>query len=85
MTKKEFISFISEQHSIGALRFSLGFSSDGEILLYWTKETGLRDYKVLSSNRGRKPSNTNRKRMSNFRRWLVDARKGIEGAKPNPD
>lgn len=82
MTKKEFIRFISEHHQNGALRFSLGFSPEGDILLYWTKETGLRDWEVLSSNRGKKPSNANRKRMSNFRRWLIDARKGMEGVSP---
>ncbi len=79
MTKKDFVNFISEQQSKGSLRFSLGFNPEGEIVLYWTKETGLRDWRVLSGNRGRKPSQANRKRMANFRRWLSDARQGMGG------
>lgn len=85
MTKKEFIQFISEQQSKGSLRFSLGFNAKGEIILYWTKETGLRDWRVLTGNRGKKPTQANRKRMSNFRRWLVDARKGMGGGEPDTE
>ncbi|HBW0966197.1 TPA: hypothetical protein MEE01_005666 [Klebsiella pneumoniae] len=79
MTKKEFLSFISQQKSTGAVRFSLGFGTTGEIILYWTNEEGFRVWRVLSGNRGNKPSQANKDRMSKLRRWLQDAREGMEG------
>lgn len=56
MTKKEFLSFISQQKGSGAVRFSLGFGANGEIILYWTNDEGFRVWRVLSGNRGHKPS-----------------------------
>lgn len=78
MTKKEFLSFVSQQKNLGSVRFSLGFGSKGEIVLYWTNEEGFRVWKVISGNRGNKPSNANKERMSKLRRWLNDTRENIE-------
>lgn len=79
MTKKEFLSFINQKKCLGAVRFSLGFGTKGEIILYWTNEEGFRVWRVLSGNRGRKPSQANKERMTKLRRWLNDAREGMEG------
>lgn len=79
MTKKEFLSFISQQKGSGAVRFSLGFGTNGEIILYWTNDEGFRVWRVLSGNRGHKPSQANKERITKFRHWLHDAREGIEG------
>lgn len=54
MTKKEFLSFISQQKGSGAVRFSLGFGANGDIILYWTNDEGFRVWRVLSGNRGHK-------------------------------
>lgn len=80
--KQEFLDFISAEQRRGAVRFSLGFNSKGEIVLHWTNEAGLRVWSILSGNRGKSPSRANRERMSNLRRWLHDARQGMEGDTP---
>ncbi|HCW2870679.1 TPA: hypothetical protein OXB44_005253, partial [Escherichia coli] len=41
--------------------------------------------RILSGNRGKKPSKANLERMSNFRRWLFDARQGMEGYTQQPE
>lgn len=46
MTKKEFLSFISQQKGSGAVRFSLGFGANGDIILYWTNDEGFRVWRV---------------------------------------
>ncbi|HAV9700377.1 TPA: hypothetical protein JLG89_004272 [Escherichia coli] len=79
MTKHDFMFFVREELRQGAVRFSLAFNSKGEIVLHWTNEAGQRVWRILSSNRGKKPSKANQERMSNFRRWLFDARQGMEG------
>ncbi|WP_312665825.1 hypothetical protein, partial [Escherichia coli] len=81
MTKHDFVSFVSGELRQGAVRFSLAFNSKGEIVLHWTNKAGIRVWRILSGNRGKKPSKANLERMSNFRRWLFDARQGLEGAK----
>ena len=68
-----------------ALRFSLAFNSKGEIVLHWTNKAGIRVWRILSGNRGKKPSKANLERMSNFRRWLFDARQGMEGYTQQPE
>jgi len=75
MKKQEFIAFVSEQQDRGCVRFSLGFSENGEIILYWTNNDGYRLWCVLNRNRGKKPSQINRERMLNYRRWLHTVRK----------
>lgn len=52
MKKQEFLDFISAEQRRGAVRFSLGFNSKGEIVLHWTNEAGLRVWSILSGNRG---------------------------------
>jgi len=84
MTKQEFLTFISDQQKEGAVRFSLAFNSKGEIVIHWTNEEGLRVWRVLTGNRGKRPSPANRERMSNLRRWLCDARQGMGGVTPDP-
>ena len=84
MTKQEFLTFISDQQKDGAVRFSLAFNSKGEIVIHWTNEEGLRVWRVLTGNRGKRPSHANRERMSNLRRWLCDARQGMGGVTPDP-
>ncbi|HFO0273463.1 TPA: hypothetical protein ACTY1T_003878 [Escherichia coli] len=84
MTKQEFLTFISDQQKEGAVRFSLAFNSKGEIVIHWTNEEGLRVWRVLTGNRGKRPSHANRERMSNLRRWLCDARQGMGGVTPDP-
>lgn len=83
--KQEFLDFISAEQRRGAVRFSLGFNSKGEIVLHWTNEAGLRVWSILSGNRGKSPSRANRERMSNLRRWLHDARQGMEGDTPEAE
>ncbi|EAS2903888.1 hypothetical protein GAG38_24325 [Salmonella enterica] len=85
MTKQYFLTFISKEQQRGAVRFSLGFNSKGEVILYWTNEAGKRVWTLLSTNRGKSPSKTNRERMANFRRWLHDARQGVEGETPEAE
>lgn len=85
MTKQEFLTFISDQQKEGAVRFSLGFNSKGEIVIHWTNKEGLRVWRVLTGNRGKRPSHANRERMSNLRRWLCDARQGMVGDTPDPE
>lgn len=85
MTKHEFVSFVSGELRQGAVRFSLAFNSKGEIVLYWTNKAGIRVWRILSGNRGKKPSKANLERMSNFRRWLFDARQGMEGDTPEAE
>ncbi|ECR4883378.1 TPA: hypothetical protein ACGP5R_004598 [Escherichia coli] len=85
MKKQEFLDFISAEQRRGGVRFSLGFNSKGEIVLHWTNEAGLRVWSILSGNRGKSPSRANRERMSNFRRWLHDARQGMEGDTPEAE
>ncbi|HBA8604291.1 TPA: hypothetical protein J1145_004116 [Escherichia coli] len=88
MRKHDFLSFISDEQGQGAVRFSLCFNSKGEIVLHWTNKAGQRVWRLLSANRGKTPSKANKERMSNFRRWLLDARQGIGGdssrAEENP-
>lgn len=71
MTKHDFVSFVSGELRQGAVRFSLAFNSKGEIVLHWTNKAGIRVWRILSGNRGKKPSKANLERMSNFRRWLL--------------
>ncbi|WP_327058876.1 hypothetical protein ULK21_24210 (plasmid) [Escherichia coli] len=85
MKKQEFLDFISAEQRRGAVRFSLGFNSKGEIVLHWTNEAGLRVWSILSGNRGKSPSRANRERMSNLRRWLHDAQQGMEGDTPEAE
>ncbi|ECJ9309692.1 hypothetical protein FZG00_10085 [Salmonella enterica] len=85
MTKQEFLTFISDQQKEGAVRFSLAFNSKGEIVIHWTNDEGLRVWRVLTGNRGKRPSHANRGRMSNLRRWLCDARQGMGGDTPDPE
>ncbi|EBD0388364.1 hypothetical protein ONW95_004941 [Salmonella enterica] len=85
MKKQEFLDFISAEQRRGAVRFSLGFNSKGEIVLHWTNEAGLRVWSILSGNRGKSPCRANRERMSNLRRWLRDARQGMEGDTPEAE
>ncbi|EMQ1857502.1 hypothetical protein WEV46_005017 [Salmonella enterica] len=85
MTKQHFLTFIIKEQQRGAVRFSLGFNSKGEVILYWTNEAGLRVWSILSCNRGKSPSKTNKERMANFRRWLHDARQGVEGKTPEAE
>lgn len=85
MTKQHFLTFISKEQQRGAVRFSLGFNSKGEVILYWTNEAGLRVWSILSGNRGKSPSKKNRERMANFRRWLHGARQGMEGDTPEAE
>ncbi|EIE2769567.1 hypothetical protein KA541_004703 [Salmonella enterica subsp. enterica serovar Rubislaw] len=85
MTKQHFLTFISKEQQRGAVRFSLGFNSKGEVILYWTNEAGLRVWCILSGNSGKSPSRANRERMSNLRRWLHDARQGMEGDTPEAE
>lgn len=56
-----------------------------EIVLHWTNKAGIRVWRILSGNRGKKPSKANLERMSNFRRWLFDARQGMEGYTQQPE
>ena len=69
MTKSDFVSFVSGELRQGAVRFSLAFNSKGEIVLHWTNKAG----------------KANLERMSNFRRWLFDARQGMEGYTQQPE
>lgn len=85
MTKQEFLTFISDQQKEGAVRFSLAFNSKGEIVIHWTNDEGLRVWRVLTGNRGKRPSHANRERMSNLRRWLCDARQGMGGDTSDPE
>ncbi len=85
MTKHDFVSFVSGELRKGAVRFSLAFNSKGEIVLHWTNKAGIRVWRILSGNRGKKPSKANLERMSNFRRWLFDARQGMEGYTQQPE
>ena len=85
MTKHDFVSFVSGELRQGAVRFSLAFNSKGEIVLRWTNKAGIRVWRILSGNRGKKPSKANLERMSNFRRWLFDARQGMEGYTQQPE
>lgn len=85
MTKHDFVSFVSGELRQGAVRFSLAFNSKGEIVLHWTNKAGIRVWRILSGNRGKKPSKANLERMSNFRRWLFDARQGMEGYTQQPE
>ncbi|EOX3100215.1 hypothetical protein ACPFMO_004397 [Escherichia coli] len=85
MTKQEFLTFIIDQQKEGAVRFSLAFNSKGEIVIHWTNDEGLRGWRVLTGNRGKRPSHANRERMSNLRRWLCDARQGMGGDTPDPE
>ncbi|MBW5840134.1 hypothetical protein [Yersinia enterocolitica] len=78
MTKHDFVFFIKEELRQGGVRFSLAFNGKGEIVLHWTNDSGRRVWRILSGNRGRKPSKANLVRMSNFRRWLFDARQSME-------
>ncbi|MEA0341963.1 hypothetical protein SND10_14970 [Escherichia coli] len=56
MTKHDFVSFVSGELRQGAVRFSLAFNSKGEIVLHWTNKAGIRVWRILSGNRGKKPS-----------------------------
>lgn len=79
MTKQDFLTFINKQQTAGAVRFSLGYSGSGEVVLYWTNGNGQRVWRILTSNRGTRPSKANKDRMTCLRRWLCDARKGMKG------
>ncbi|EBK1642095.1 hypothetical protein JJG69_004657 [Salmonella enterica subsp. enterica serovar Heidelberg] len=63
MTKHDFVSFVSGELRQGAVRFSLAFNSKGEIVLHWTNKAGIRVWRILSGNRGKKPSKANLERM----------------------
>ncbi|EPZ2570112.1 hypothetical protein ACXLTH_004238, partial [Salmonella enterica subsp. enterica serovar Kiambu] len=69
---------VREEFRQGGVRFSLAFNGKGEIVLHWTNESGRRVFRILSGNRGKKPSRANVERMSNFRRWLFDTRQSME-------
>ncbi|WP_348828933.1 hypothetical protein [Escherichia coli] len=65
-------------------RFSI-CSRQAAVVLHWTNKAGIRVWRILSGNRGKKPSKANLERMSNFRRWLFDARQGMEGYTQQPE
>ncbi|MFT7757753.1 UNVERIFIED_CONTAM: hypothetical protein ODX46_17065 [Salmonella enterica subsp. enterica serovar Enteritidis] len=85
MTKSDFVSFVSGELRQGAVRFSLAFNSKGEIVLHWTNKAGIRVWRILSGNSGKKPNKPNLERIRNFRRWLFDDRHGMECYTQQPE
>lgn len=72
MTKREFLHFLAEESHKGAVRFSIGFTTKGQVVMYWTTENGIRAWRVLSSNRGKRPTEASRKKAQDFKRWLKE-------------
>ncbi|EDT0100565.1 hypothetical protein DAX92_26970 [Salmonella enterica subsp. enterica] len=59
----------------GGERFCVSVTAYGEAVLYWTNAKGVRVWRVLSGNRGKRPcepSGSTKKKIAAFRHWLSE-------------
>lgn len=73
MKKRDFVELVTTETANGGSRFCVAISAHGEAVLYWTDAKGVRVWRVLSGNRGKRPcmpSEATRKKMAMFAQWL---------------